>query len=147
MSVRWRCDSCGRDIESVEDGWVEWLTERDSNKGYGMRLVHHDEKCMYDDRYEHFQNNASVSDMHLSYFNSQDGLIRLLEMISDEDFKNNDEVLEIIKRLFVDNYEIARLYFSAAISEGYFEPNTKANFHHTSDIQRTMDYIRDKDIC
>ena len=76
----------------------------------------------------------------------QDGLIRLLEMISDEDFKNNDEVLEIIKRLFVDNYEIARLYFSAAISEGYFEPNTKANFHHTSDIQRTMDYIRDKDI-
>ena len=50
MSVRWRCDSCGRDIESVEDGWVEWLTERDSNKGYGMRLVHHDEKCMYDER-------------------------------------------------------------------------------------------------
>lgn len=146
MSERWRCDSCGQDIESVEDGWVEWLTDMRSNEGYGMRLVHYDERCMYNEAYERSTNNSSPLDMHLSHFYSEDGFIRLLEMISDGQFKNNDTVLEMIKRLFVKDYEIARLYFSAAISEGYFEPNTKPGFYHTSDIQRTMDYIRDEGI-
>lgn len=43
--------------------------------------------------------------------------------------------LEVIKRLFIPDYEVARLYFRDAISEGYFEPNTKENYHHTLDIQ------------
>ncbi|WP_321379132.1 hypothetical protein [Trichococcus shcherbakoviae] len=146
MSEIWRCDSCGKDINSVEAGWVEWLRDRDSDKYYGMRIVHHDEKCMYNDRYEHFENNNSVLDMHLSSFYSQDGHISLLELISDGQFKNNDEVLEVIKRLFIPDYEVARLYFRDAISEGYFEPNTKENYHHTLDIQRTMDYIRHEGI-
>lgn len=142
MSERWRCDSCGKDINSVEEGWIEWLSDINSKKCYGMRIVHHDERCMYNEKYEYHQNKNSVPGMHLSYFNSPDGFIRLLEMISDEDFQNNDEVLEMIKRLFVKDYEIARRYFSEAISEGYFEPNTKPDFYHTSDIQSTMRYIK-----
>ncbi len=84
--------------------------------------------------------------MQLSSSNPQDELISLLEMISDGQFENNDKVLEVIKRLFITDYEVARLYFEDAISEGYFEPNTKPGFYKTSDIQRTMDYIRDEGI-
>lgn len=25
MSEKWRCDSCGQDIDSVESGNIEWL--------------------------------------------------------------------------------------------------------------------------
>ncbi len=146
MSQRWQCDSCGKDINSVEEGWIEWLSDINSKKCNDMRIVHHDERCMYNENYEYHQNKNSTPGTHLSYFNSTDGFIRLLEMISDEDFQNNDEVLEIIKRLFVKDYEIARRYFSEAISEDYFEPNTKALFYHTSDIQRTMDYIKKEGI-
>src|SRR5690606_32912614 len=39
----WTCDTCGRLIERVEDGWVEWLT-RETEVGpreyYALRLVH-----------------------------------------------------------------------------------------------------------
>ena len=146
MSERWRCDSCGQDIDSVKDGWVEWLKDIDTQKLYGLRIVHQDERCMYNYRYEKSENNASISDMHLSSFYSQDGLTYLMEMISDGQFKNNDEVLEVIKRLFIPDYEVARLYFRDAISEGYFEPNTKPGFYKTSDIQRTMDYIKEASI-
>lgn len=146
MSERWRCDSCGQDIDSVGDGWVEWLRNIGSQKLFGLRIVHHDKRCMYNGRYEQSENNAVPLDMHLSSFYSQDGLISLLEMIGDGQFENNDEVLEVIKRLFIPDYEVARLYFRDAISAGYFEPNTKAGFHHTSDIQRTMDYINETGI-
>ena len=91
-------------------------------------------------------NNSTALGTPLSHFIHMIGLISLLELISDGQFKNNDEVLEVIKRLFIPDYEVARLYFRDAISEGYFEPNTKENYHHTLDIQRTMDYIRQEGI-
>lgn len=146
MTERWRCDSCGQDIDSVEDIRVEWLRKMDTQKLFGLRIVHNDKRCMYNAHYEQSENNALPSYMQLSSSNPQDELISLLEMISDGQFENNDKVLEVIKRLFITDYEVARLYFEDAISEGYFEPNTKPGFYKTSDIQRTMDYIRDEGI-
>ena len=101
---------------------------------------------MYDGMREKNVNNVSVPWRPLTTAYSQDGMIDLLELISDNEFKNNDDVLEVIKRLFIPNYEIARFYFKEAISAEYFEPSTKQGFYRTSDIQRTMDYIRDEGI-
>ena len=138
---KWYCDSCGQVIESVDQGWVEnlWKCSEGKSKRYGLRIVHYEEKCMYND-YEHFHR------VPLSFYTGQDGLMQLLTLISDGVFENNDEILEVIKRIFIEDYEKARFHFEAAISEGYFEPNTKAGFYTESDIQRTMDYIKDESI-
>ena len=77
----------------------------------------------------------------LEFYTGQDGFMQLLTLISDGGFESNDEILEVIKRIFVKDYEKARFHFKAAISERYFEPNTKAGFHTESDIQSTLDYI------
>ena len=149
MSEKWRCDSCGQDIDSVESGNIEWLRKEvrsGIHECYGMRIVHNDSKCMYDGMREKNVNNVSVPWRPLTTAYSQDGMIDLLELISDNEFKNNDDVLEVIKRLFIPNYEVARFHFEEAISFDCFEPNTKPGFYRTSDIQRTMEYIRDEGI-
>jgi hypothetical protein len=37
------CDYCGYVINSIEDGWVEWLTEitEDGFREHGFKIVHH----------------------------------------------------------------------------------------------------------
>lgn len=145
MTERWRCDNCGGEIETVENGWVEWLKDRDTNKHYGLRIVHHQNECMYDEKWEFCNNNALEKSMDLEHFINQDGLMTLLSFISYNEFRDNGEIVEVIKRLFIPDYEVTRNYFEGAIAEDYFEPNTPKNFYHESDIKRTMDYIRDKD--
>lgn len=150
MVDKWYCDSCGQVIESVDQGWVENLSKRSedgsSYKRYCLRIVHRKEECMYNDKHVFRESRATVQCMPLSSYASQNGFMELLALISDGEFENNDEILEAIKRVFVKDYEKTRLHFKAAISEGYFEPNTKAGFHTESDIQRTMDYIKDESI-
>ena len=36
----WICDKCGKKIESIEDGWVEWMTLVGENHSKNMRIVH-----------------------------------------------------------------------------------------------------------
>ncbi|EKB55618.1 hypothetical protein [Falseniella ignava] len=143
MVESWLCDSCGRKIESVEDGWIEWLKDRSTEKLYGLRIVHHQNDCMYDDRWQFDNNNALEKNMDLEHFLNQDGFMTLLSFISENEFKDNNEVLEVIKHLFIPDYEAARHHFGGAIQEEYFEPNTLKGFYRQSDIERTMDYMRD----
>ena len=148
MDDKWYCDSCGQVIESVDQGWVENLKKNSegSSKSNGLRIVHNEEECKYNDDAKFREEGALVHCVPLSFYTGQDGFMQLLTLISDGEFENNDEILEVIKRVFVKYYEKTRLHFKAAISEGYFEPNTKAGFYTESDIQRTMDYIKDESI-
>lgn len=144
MDDKWYCDSCGQAIESVDQGWVENLSNNSEgiSKSYGLRIVHNEEKCRYNDDAKFREEGELVHCTPLEFYAGQDGFMQLLTLISDGGFENNDEILEVIKRIFVKDYEKARLHFKAAITEGYFDPNTKAGFHTESDIKSTMDYIK-----
>lgn len=144
----WICDNCGGKIESIEDGWVEWLVKQDDaisyNKSYGMRIVHR-VKCIYDETLIYKKENAIVSDIDLESFLGADGLMDLLSFLSDGYFKESEEVLEIIKRIHIPGYEEARFYFEEAIGYGVFEPNTKPGYYSQRDIMSVLEYIKTKE--
>lgn len=134
---QWYCDNCGEVINKPEDGWLEWYNNRDeigNNRGY--RIVHHDKKCMYDDK-SLFAENKLVSDMHLSSYIGPDGLISLLSYIESNRAKDNSELVEIIRRLHIPYYEEARKYHRVAEEDGYFSGENEV----TRYLQSTSKYI------
>ncbi|KPU43031.1 hypothetical protein OXPF_34630 [Oxobacter pfennigii] len=142
----WICDNCGKKIENIKDGWVEWLEVKDQNGNYrnkSIRIVHRG-KCLYNQDLVYKKYKAIVADTDLEDFSGLDGLIDLLSYISEGNFDNNEEVLEIIKRIHIPGYEEARLYFEEAIYDGVFEPNTKPGYYSQRDIAAVLDYIKGK---
>ena len=135
------CDSCSQPIMNVREGWVEWHRSTASASDpqlQGLRLVHHSSRCQYDED-ALWQDKRVLMDGALADFLGDDGLMRLLTFIHEGEFSNNDEVLEMIKRLHVNGYEAAFRNFKNAIYSGVFEPNTPENYHWQSDIQATID--------
>ncbi|WP_309684894.1 hypothetical protein [Stenotrophomonas sp. SORGH_AS_0321] len=62
-----------------------------------------------------------MADLPLSSFVGPDGLVTLLAWLADKRFSDPNQVLELIKRLHVPNYEAVRLSFDAAIADGAFD--------------------------
>lgn len=152
IGAPWICDTCGQRITSEEDGWVEWLNREKAQSQYSshsLQLVHTRASspkktahgCQHDEDYWFKNERATVGDLPLSSFLGPDGLMQLLEFASDGHFEL-DSVIEMIKRLHVPGYEIARLHFDAAISDGAFDPNTKPMFYWQSDISSTLDWLK-----
>lgn len=139
----WICDKCGKKIESIKDGWVEWLIPTKNNMpekhNKGMRIVHAI-NCLYTD-WECDKENAILGDDSLENFCGPDGLMDLLQFVSDDMFENKEEVLEIIKRIHIPGYEYARNFIDVAISEGVYEPNTKENYCSQNDIRKIIDFF------
>jgi hypothetical protein len=145
----WICDKCGRKIDNVNDGWVEWLTPTTDNfperNNFGIRIVHSTD-CLYTDR-ECDNHKAIPGDARLKDFTGADGLMDLLRFISDDAFKDKEEVLEIIKRIHIPGYEEARKHIDAAIAYGAYEPNTKEDYCSQHDIENILNFAaKNKDI-
>lgn len=140
----WICDKCGKKILSPDDGWVEWLVPTRDNvperHNRGLRIVHRI-GCLYTDE-ECLQQECIQSDYDLTNFVGDDGLMELLELLSDDCFENKEEVLEIIKRIHISGYEEARPYINDAICDGVYEPNTKENYCSQKDIEKIIQYSR-----
>lgn len=146
---KWICDTCGGYINNADDGWVEWISLMSTGKspsGRGLRLVHDHSsspranKCQYNSDVEYRKDKGTLSDLSLEDFLGPDGLMRLLVFISENELPK-DEVLEMIKRLHIPGYELARNHFQKAINDGIFEPNMPKNFYNQSDIDATLRYI------
>lgn len=147
----WICDACGETIKDQADGWVEWLRNSESRECRGLRLVHHQPasprnpagSCQYDSDVEWNSDQSSlVNDLSLEFFLGSDGLMRLLAMLSDGT-PPADEVIEMIKRLYIPGYEHAHRHFEHAIAEGVIEPDTKFGFFPQRDIQATLRLVLD----
>jgi len=148
MSGTWTCDRCGEPIKAAEDGWVEWLSRStpEGRRGEGLRLVHAAPvsplgpgKCQYD-RLSAAEEGV-VSDLGLPEFLGPDGLMRLLSRMADGSLPQ-DEVIEMIQRLFVRGYEQARPYFTEAITEGIIEPRMPNGFYFEDQIALILDYAK-----
>jgi hypothetical protein len=145
-TTKWFCDTCGQQIQSVKDGWVEWIKCKDADgRYYGrwLRLVHHrpssplTKGCQYDESHEYKMDCGIVNDLSLESFVEADGLMQLLSLLSHGDAPQA-EIIEMIQRIHIPGYEEARPYFQEAISEGEIEPNLPEGFYWQSSIARVI---------
>jgi len=152
-TTSWNCDSCGQPIQEADHGWVEWIEFATGSPKHGtgrdLRLVHHvphspsgasqiNQKC------EYAADEGLVHDVSLTSVQGPNGLMLLLTLLSDGVLPK-EEVLEMIKRVRIPGYENARLYFSAAISAGVFEPNTKARYYFDHQIEATNEWAESQE--
>lgn len=123
----WICDHCGEFIQKPTDGWVQWKNDTADTQSWDLSLVHHfsasplvgKSRCYFEEKpgsKEHVRN------MHLEHFLGPDGLLRLIRFTEGTRFPL-DEVLELIRRLNVPGYDVARQYQSEAIAAGFHEPD------------------------
>lgn len=126
---QWICDSCGKLIESPEDGYVIW--EQDSefhNRGY--RIIHKKREC----NNERFPLSSS-----LSSFLGLDGLNILLSHLSLGTIKKNiceesfnqivdfDEFVDFFRRVQIPFYEEARTKFDNKNLLNYFADSNEVS--------------------
>lgn len=117
----WYCDKCGEPIKSVEEGYVEWKRTGSDivDSSEDLKLVHQN-GCLYDEKVER-QNGYAVPGSHLKEFVGRDGLMQCLVYLQNREFKDPNEMYELIKRLHVPNYEEARIHFKEAYQDGYID--------------------------
>lgn len=125
------CDTCRQLIEKPEDGWFEWL-EGDDGKAHSFRIVHNGPSSPRKERgcnYRH--DTADLMDGDLTDFIGPNvaALYRFLDAGPYHDPKAKylsavrdlREYTEILRRLTLPYYEEARLSWSAAKNDGYFD--------------------------
>jgi hypothetical protein len=145
----WICDECGKKIESLDDGEVEWLNIDPNRVGgfKGLRIIHKRNKnCRYSNQ-DCVENDASPANLLLKELTEADGLMHLLRFLSDDSFQDKENVLEIIKRIHIPGYEKARLYFDEAIRNQVFDrsPDPKPSYCFQRDIAKILKYIDDQE--
>ena len=149
MSQYWICDTCGEKIENTKDGWIEWIVVRDGKRtGRDLRLVHRKpaspleipQGCRFDEKAEFSKDRGIVANLPLENFLGSNGLMRLLVFLS-ENVPPKKDVLEMIKRLFIPGYEVARHHFDRAIGKGVFVPNMPENYYFIHDIEATLKFL------
>ena len=129
---QWICDQCGEIINSAETGTVEWICEAHS-KNKGFRIVHHRSSspdAESSDCYHHTRHPGRRF-LHLSSFLGAQGLILLYSFLDrgklhdpvsvGPHISDIREFVEFMRRLTIPYYEEARLHWSKASAEGFFE--------------------------
>ena len=110
--TKWFCDNCGEVIENVDVGHVVWKRDQDLRE-YDFKIIHR--KC---DESNQFPCWDSLKD-----FLGPDGLSHLLSFLSLGPFlsrpgvsstlglANNDQFVDLVRRVQLPYYEEARQYF------------------------------------
>ncbi len=125
----WICDSCGQTV-TPENGYLEWLSP-DSGP-HSFNVVHNKQRCFQHD------NHFDRSDNPLDVFLGAKGLQQFLAMLDlgrvldpvGRHMPGTPELrsfVDVIRRLHIPYYEEARLYFEAAVSEGYFSDQNEVS--------------------
>ena len=114
---QWVCDECRELIRKPEEGYVEWLTDKDNRLYYGLRIVHHapasprypDGNCY------RYTRKYGKNDLSLEQFLGAEGIVIMLSFINlsplHDDFnakpriKSSGEWVELFKRLQIPYYE------------------------------------------
>ncbi len=134
LTERWYCDSCDEVIETVDDGWVEWIGEKDSTlwtQYKEIRLVHARKACQFDEK----KHGEPVHDLPLEMFLGPDGLSRLLHFL-EHWYVPSIQLIEFIRRLHVPGYEEARRDFPEALRRTII---TEGDFVSQSEIRMILD--------
>ena len=157
------CDTCGKVINSPEEGWIEWISKLDTEKHtseiHSFNIVHHyyssplakpnNEGC-----YQHGE-KLGRSDNHLDQFiNDNHKMANILRMLDigpyhDPDFKATDikdlrQYVETVRRLTIPYYEEARLYWDKAKEDGYFDGSNEIWIYSVDNLKYLIEKYGDK---
>lgn len=95
--LAWKCDACGGRIQSIKDGWVEFLWDMKTGAKRGFRIVHHlRPRCQYKSEAVE-TNDIAIGDHHLEVFLGVHGLARLLALADDA--ADPAEVVRLLQRI------------------------------------------------
>jgi hypothetical protein len=133
---QWYCDGCGGIIASVDQGWLEYQirTEEDGSRlRHSFRIVHH---LAHSPRGPNgsgcfgYSSGESRGSLHLREVIGPAGLIHMIGLIDDGPVHDPDysgpsvvdlrEWAELMRRLYLPNYEAARPHWSRALVDGFF---------------------------
>jgi len=129
--TKWRCDMCGEDIESADDGYVIWKSDAKS-KEHGFKIIHA-VKC--DTSSSEYTMSSALND-----FLGDRGLTILLSKLSPGPIKGEqgefgcqiadlDEYVDFMRRVQTPHYEDARRHFkNSSLLDDYFDANEVAPY-------------------
>ena len=148
---QWICDSCGKIINSAEDGWVEWLSGKETfNSCYGFKIVHNDGSSPQGKGacFPYRKEQGSSSDL-LDRFMGEKGYVNLLSFLDWGPYvipeykgprvKDIREFIEFMRRLTVPYYEEARMFFKEALADGDLDPSSVGMIYDPEDLKRIVD--------
>ena len=148
---QWICDSCGEIINSAEDGWVEWLSGKETfDSEYGFKIVHNNGSsplgkggCF------HYREEECPSDLPLTHFMGDKGYVLLLSFLDWGPYvkpeyegprvKDLREFIEFMRRLTVPYYEEARMFFKEALADGDLDPSSVDMIYDPEDLKRIVE--------
>ncbi len=124
----WICDTCGQEIETVEQGWVEWL-QNEEFKAYGFRIVHHALYSPFKPRRNCYNyEDKGMHDLPLNKFIGSTGLAQLLCFLDEGEHvyesyggptvKDIREFLDFFRRVQIPYYEQARFHLRDELEGG-----------------------------
>lgn len=128
---QWICDRCGEVIKKANEGWVEWITDRDTHQASGFKIVHHAVRSPRGNGgCYHYTGHPGRSDTHLDHFIGDTPMVHLLRFLDIGEHHDPDyhgprvsdmrEFVEFFRRLTIPYYEEARTYWSQAESDDMF---------------------------
>lgn len=112
VEEKWICDRCKEPIMTAEEGWFKWTKNLNDGTLSGFKITHHP-TCKQPGPKLQRSGLISPGDL-LKEFLGQDGLIRLLELMSQTNPESLHELLEMIQRLHIPGYESALPHFEQA---------------------------------
>lgn len=131
------CDTCGQIIEKTEDGYVEWLSSFDEEKGRVMskefRIVHHHAKSplnstkagCYNHDLKHGRSDVDLKSFlahkHQYIFSFLNpGFLQDPQREIPSEIEDYAEFSDFGRRVTIPYYEEARTYFSDAENDSEF---------------------------
>lgn len=130
----WFCDYCSEAILQPNQGWVEWVDFDRKVPGRSLRLVHIDgvgaDRSTCRDRTLILNGDTRTgypAGRDLSDLLGPDGLLYLLQLLIDERLPKK-EICELIKRLHVPGYEMARRHIRDAVEAGVADSRPVVGF-------------------
>lgn len=116
-----------------------------------MQIVHHVSTspyrdlggCQYDQEEVYKIGEGTVKDYPLSYLHGPDGLSTLLRLF----FLNalpREEIAEMILRIRMPGYDMARKYFAQAVRDGFLAPRQPALYGEDEIEKVFVEYLDEK---
>lgn len=151
------CDNCNEIINNPSEGILEWVSERSDNKSFvnrDFKILHHNAHSPIRDQNGRgctiHRDTRGLSDVGLNeLLNENSGMSYLLTLIDpgaihlpnyENILVNNVRVyIDLVRRLTIPNYENARLYWTNAINDNFFDGDNEANIYSVDNLIRLIE--------
>lgn len=152
------CDNCGEMIKKPSDGILEWLSKLDTTHGAyvgeDFKILHHYSTSPLKESNGigctvHYSKKG-LSDAGLEMFvNENYGMGYLLSLLDPGNIHRKDyniplvkdirEYVEILRRLTIPHYEEARVYWTEASNDNFFNDDNEISAYSVSRLKELLD--------